>query len=233
MRKIGKQLAALLSAAVVALSGTMCLAADEKAHFRGYIHYVDGTNVAASEEKAEAVLEEWEPYYTGLGFDREGRSTSKYLDRKYPVVYGGDIKVPVGGKVVVHSTQGDYTQAVAYGQTDLDQYLRHFHVNQEQSDMFSIRELTLKDSIHPLLTANGEPLKVYCLENEITGLKNGTGGLVHKMTNGSPYFYRIIVGNGKNEGGSGSAATVTQSAGTKESAPAEKPAASSWTAAHL
>lgn len=239
MRNTAKRIAAMVAALMMTATGTVCFGANagpnivgnennrsgpEWEHGRFPVHFADTSQPVDSfkydydyknekereayfkyrEEIRDELKSEWGDYLESLGFSR---------DETY---YGGDINIPLGGKVTVHFGQFTYSLHADEGESNMDQYIDRPVASAEQMSIVDTNAL-------PIIKY--ETSRAYCRPYEFTGLKNGTACFVYQTNSVEPNFYRIIVGNGKNEGGTKAPAAQQQAATSQ--APA------SWTAGTL
>lgn len=239
MRNTAKRIAAMVAALMMTATGTVCFGANagpnigsnannrndvEWEHRLSPVHLADASKPVDSfqydydfknekereayfkyrEEIRDELKSEWGDYLESLGFSR---------DETY---YGGDIKIPLGGKVTVHFGQFTYSLYADEGESNLDQYIDLPVASTEQMSIVDMNVL-------PIIKY--ESSRAYCRPYELTGLQNGTACFVYQTNSVEASFYRIIVGNGKNEGGAKAPAAQQQAAAGQ--APA------SWTAGTL
>lgn len=232
MRNTAKRIAAMVAALMMTATGTVCFGANvnngyeaEKDHRLLSVHFADGSkpvdafdydydynNKKEAEahfnnynKKMDELKSEWGTLLEATGYS---------LDE---LRYGGDIKIPLGGKVTVHFGQFTYSLHADEGESNMDQYI--------DQPSASVEQLSRIVNLNVLPMIKYEASRAYCRPYEFTGLQNGTTCLVYQTVNVEPSFYRIIVGNGKNEGGTKAPAAQQQAATSQ--APA------SWTAGTL
>lgn len=240
MRNTAKRIAAMVAALMMTATGTVCFGANAGPNIVGNennrsgpewdhkyrpVHFVDASEPVdpfkydydyKNEKEREAYFKyrdekmgelksEWSAYLESLGCP---------LDETY---YGGDIHIPLGGKVTVHFGQFTYSLFAGEGESNLDQY-----ITQPAASAVQLGRIVDLDVL-PMIKY--ETSGAYCRPYEFTGLNNGTACFVYQTNSVPLSFYRIIVGNGKNEGGAKAPAAQQQAATSQ--APA------SWTAGTL
>lgn len=237
MRNTAKRIAAMVAALMMTATGTVCFGAGpnivanasnrngpEWEHSRLPVHLADASEPVdpfkydydyKNEKEREAYFKyrdekmgelksEWGAYLESLGCPPD------------EIRYAGDINIPLGGKVTVHLSQRTYGVAVFMEESNPEQQIDRPIATVEQMSIVDMNVL-------PMIKY--EVSDAYCLPYEFTGLKNGTACFVYQTNSVEPSFYRIIVGNGKNEGGTKAPAAQQQAATSQ--APA------SWTAGTL
>lgn len=240
MRNTAKRIAAMVAALMMTATGTVCFGANagpnigsnannrndvEWEHRRFPVHLADTSQPVDpfrydydynNKKEAEAHFNNYNKKMDELKSEWGAllEATGYSLDE---LRYGGDIKIPLGGKVTVHFGQFTYSLYADEGESNLDQYI--------DQPTASVEQLGRIVNLNVLPIIKYESSRAYCRPYEFTGLQNGTTCLVYQTNSVEASFYRIIVGNGKNEGGTQAPAAQQQAAASQ--APA------SWTAGTL